>query len=262
MESKQLKYLLNEIGGIVHSMNTIIVSLTLMDDTDIAVPDSLGISWKPSNLALSKKRARNYACKSAYVYVAENLFNYLTEISKDPLWAYKDINFGTNDNNEKKADRVASFLRRIGSISEEMIVLSMLLCHWRNRIVHGMSSNARLSKSQIEFLTKNNDEMYKSLHHFSPIRALENFDNNKVTLKDVSTLSTIVIKCCKVVDTHYLNGISSMESSIICQNLRLAHEDFKQIYTQPKSDKRKRQIQTWIDMYYPYLSTEQKDFLI
>ncbi len=137
-----------------------------------------------------------------------------------------------------------------------MVALSVLLCHWRNRIVHGTVSNARLSKSQIDLLTKKNDEMYNYFHHFSPLMALDNFENNKVTLKDVSTLSTIVIKCCKAVDEHYLKGISSMDSSTICHNLQSSNKEFKQIYTQPESDKRKRQIQTWINMYYPYLSSQ------
>lgn len=55
MESLELKNTLSEIGAIVHSINTIAVSLSLMPNEGVSVPESLNISWKPSNIELSKK---------------------------------------------------------------------------------------------------------------------------------------------------------------------------------------------------------------
>ncbi|UPT70423.1 MAG: hypothetical protein M0D53_15245 [Flavobacterium sp. JAD_PAG50586_2] len=93
MESLEFKKLIDKIGNTVHSMNTIAVALSIMPLEGFEVPKSLDVSWKPTQIEDSKRRARNFAGKSAYVYVAENLFEYLDEISKNPIWKYSNINF-------------------------------------------------------------------------------------------------------------------------------------------------------------------------
>ena len=82
METIEFKKLIEDIGNTVHSMNSIAVALSVMPNTEFKVPENLDVSWKPKNIEQSKKRARNFAGKSAYVYVAENLFEYLDNISK------------------------------------------------------------------------------------------------------------------------------------------------------------------------------------
>lgn len=259
MESIELKKMITEIGNTVHSMNTIAVSLSLIQRENVCIPDGLDISWKPTNIENSKRIARTFACKSTYVYVAENLFEYLDSISKNPLWKYADTNFKGED---KKANKVYSFLKKIPNIDHELIILAELLCHWRNRIVHSSSSNAGLSKRKKEILSSNNDKIYKLYHHFDSLSALEHFETKKVTLKDVSTLTTVVIKCCKAVDEHYFRGISEPFHLSECANTIKSDVDFKKIFYQPKSKKRNRQINRWIELHYPYLSTDKMNSLL
>lgn len=258
LETIELKKLLNEIGNSVHSMNSIAVALSLMPN-NIVIPDGLDVSWKPKNLEQSKIRARTYAEKSTYVYVAENLFEYLNAISKNVFWAYPEINFSGT---EKKAIKVHNFLSQIPDISEEMANLSELLCHWRNRIVHASSSNASLSNKKVQQLNSVKDVVYNTFHHFDTTIALENFDNKKITLKDVSTLTTIVIKCCRAVDRHFFKGIIDIHDFAKYKSMLLANPDFEIICKQPISKKRERQISKWIKLNFPYLKMEKQNKLI
>lgn len=240
-------------------MNTIAVALSLLPNEGVEIPSGLDISWKPKELEQSKLRARNYAEKSTYVYVAENLFEYLNEISKNPLWIYPNINFVGE---EKKAIKVYNFLTQIPDISEEMAILCELLCHWRNRIVHSSSSNASLSSKKRQLIISKRADLYESFHHFDTTRALSNFENKLITLKDVSTLTTIVIKCSRAVDIHFFNGIVQIKDFTEYKTMLLSNLDFQLICKQSLSEKRTRQIDKWIKLNYPYLETEKLNKLI
>jgi len=239
-------------------MNTIAIALSVLPD-DIKIPDGLDISWKAKNLDVSKSKARNFAEKSIYVYVAENLFEYLNKISTNVLWAYPQINFSGD---EKKANKVSNFLSQIPGISEEMVNLSELLCHWRNRIVHASSSNASLSSKKRQQLLLARDSIYGSFHHFDTATALSNFDKKLITLKDVSTLTTIVIKCCRAVDEHFFKGVIGIQDYTTYKSMMLTSTDFSLICKQSKSLKRKRQITQWIKLYFPYLNEEKQNRII
>jgi hypothetical protein len=240
-------------------MNTIAVALSVMPDKEVEIPNGLDISWKPKELGQSKLRARNFAEKSTYVYVAENLFEYLNEVSKNPLWIYPTINFAGE---EKKAIKVYNFLNQIPDTTEEMVILCELLCHWRNRIVHASSSNASLSSKKRQQLINNKSAIYESFHHFDISIALNNFDNKRITLKDVSTLTTIVIKCCRAVDIYFYSGIIQIKDFTKYKPMFLSNQDFQLICKQSPSEKRIRQINKWISLNYPYLETERLNKLI
>lgn len=250
METNELKNLIKDIGNTVHSMNTIAVALSIMPETNFEIPQNLDISWKPKEIDQSKIRARNFAERSSYVYVAESLFEYLEKISKNSFWGYPNINF---KGEEKKAIRVYKFLSQIPNLEIEMVILAELLCHWRNKVVHESTSNADLSSKKKDLLIKKKKAIYDTLHHFDTEIAIENYINKKVTLKDVSTLTTIVIKCCRAVDKYYFEGIAEIKDFSKYKSLILENESFKQVYSQSESEKRSRQIEKWINLNYYYI---------
>lgn len=251
MESLELKNFLKDIGESVHSMNTIAVALSYLENE--IPPKGLEISWNPKSLKTSKLKARHYAESASYVYSAENIFEYLEKISKNPLWNYKDINFLGD---EKKAIKTYNFLSQIPDITKPMAIFCELLCHWRNRIVHLSISNADLSNKKKQILIENATDIYAKFHHFDIEQALTNFKNKKITLKDTSTLITIAIKCMRTVDEHFQKGISNIELSKL-KNYILEDKNFITIYNQTPSVKRTRQIKKWVGVNYPYL-TEKK----
>ena len=257
MESIELKKFLKEVGESVHSMNTIAVALSYLPDKGkIEVPKGLDISWEPKNIKNSKFKSRNFAERSSYVYSAESLFEYLEGISKNPFWFYSDINF---NGEEKKAIKVFNFLSSIPNIDKEVAILCELLCHWRNRIVHMNISNASISSKKRDYLKEKRDVIYKKYHHFDIKQALENFDDKRITLKDASTLITIVIKCARAIDKHFLQGISAGFSTVELIDTFKTDKSFDNIYKQGDSTKRNRQLSRWLEVNYPYLPAAKKE---
>ena len=151
METSQFKRFLDELGGSVHSLNTIAVALSKLSDSNSEIPDGLDISWKPNNLETSTIKARTYAEKAALVYCVESYYEYLSQISTNPFWTNPEINL---IGDEKKADKVYNFLTQIPSIKVEEKILAEFSIHWRNRIVHKYTSKASLSSKKTDQLLK------------------------------------------------------------------------------------------------------------
>jgi len=256
METTELNKLIREIGDSVHSMNTIAVGLSKLDKDNCDIPDGLDISWKPKELEFSKAKARSYAERSAIIYAVESFFEYIQKISENPFWNHPEINF-TGD--EKKAERVYNFLDQIPRVSDEMKILSELACHWRNKIVHASASKAKLANEKIGRLRQLKDYVYENYHHFDINLALENYENKRITLKDSSTLITILIKSVRLIDGFFFEEFSLTKSINTIKSNLYRQLDFIIIMKQQDSDKKDRQIKTFINMTYPFLSDNQID---
>jgi hypothetical protein len=259
METIELKKLLREIGDSVHSMNTIAVGLSKLNCKNCDIPEGLDISWEPKKLDISKIKARNYAEKAAIIYSVESFFEYLKAISENAFWIHPEINF---EDGEKKSNRVFNFLEKIPKISDEMKILAELACHWRNKIVHDGASKAKLSNEKIGILRKLKDCIYENYYHFDINVALENYENKRITLKDASTLITILIKTSKLIDEFFFTEFSlEISMGLIIKKLN-EQENFKIIVKQQNSDKKARQITTFIQMTYPFLKKNEIDAII
>jgi len=261
METLELKKLLREIGDSVHSMNTIAVGLSKLKIDNCDIPEGLDISWKPKDLDKSKKKARRYAEKAAVIYSVESFFEYLESISTNPLWIHDEINFKGDD---KKAQKVHNFLSKIPAIKRknEFLILSELACHWRNKIVHSNASRAKLSSNKIDKLKKMKEYIYDNYHHFDIDLALKNYEEKKITLKDSSTLITFLIKSARLIDEFFFRELSlDNSSSKLVYNI-YEKSDFIRIFKQQDSEKRDRQISTYIYMNFPFLDSKYLEKII
>lgn len=265
METPEFKKLIREIGDSVHSMNTIAVGLTKLTKDNCDIPEGLDISWKTKDLETSKTKARNYAERAAIIYSVESFFEYLEKISKNPFWTHSEINFisviliNGKAENVTKAERVYNFLSQIPGITAEMTILSELACHWRNKIVHASASQAKLAPEKIGKLRQLEETIYDNYCHFKVLTALENYDDKRITLKDSSTLITILIKSARLIDEFFFHEFSLEKGLETITKTLLNKEDFVKIIKQEKSAKRQRQITTFIQMNYPFLTQEQLD---
>lgn len=260
-EKPQTKYLtnfLNEIGHSVHCMNTIAIALSNMTNNP-TIPENMNISWKPNDVELSSKNSRRYAVKSSIVYGVESLYTYLAIISENPKWLKSNKSF--NDRREKikssdkykdisKAEATVRLLKDITTIQKEWIILVELLCHWRNKVVH--ISNANISKKSKQLLLEKEEDFYKNCHHFSVKEALNNFDHNKFTLKDVTTLLTITIKTVRLIDEEYIKFINMQDIDEIIG--RVTDGEFKKICKQDNSKKKTRQLVKWLTINCRFLT--------
>lgn len=258
MKTSELKKFDGEIGRSVHSMNAIAVALSKLTVENSSVPDGLEISWSPSNLDVSKRTSRSYAQKSSIVFSVEAFFDYLETISKNSLWPNPNINF---QGELKKAEKVSNFLGQIRTIPTEVRILAELACHWRNRIVH-LGSNACLSSSKTDSLLESRDHIYDNYHHFDVVIALENFEHQKMTLKDSTTLTTMLLKSAHYVDAYFISELNDEARipSIVEYLIQLS--PFQIILGQDESKKRTRQIQRFIQTNLPFIQSEIMDKLM
>ncbi len=254
METLEIKRLIKEIGESVHSMNTIAVGLSKLNDKNCDIPKGLDISWRPNDIETSKIKSRNYAERAAIIYSVESFFDYLKMISENPFWSHPEINF---IGDEKKAIRVYNFLNQIPSIRDEVKILAEFACHWRNKIVHSSASKAKLANDKIGKIRQLRDYIYNNYHHFDINIALENYENKRITLKDVSTLITILIKAARQIDEFFFREFNFNKSiKTIGENLK-TKECLENVFKQQESNKRHRQIRTIIKMSYPFLDSSQ-----
>jgi len=255
-----LNKLLDEVGGSIHSINTIAVSLSHISSTTVA-PDGLNITWKPVNVSAASKNARRFAIRSALVFHAEMLFEYLSDLSKDAFWKASGKNFNIPLNSQdSKARRVSAFCKDIPGIEREWLILTELMCHWRNKIVHA-KSNAQISASNRKFLLSQSRQISKNYYHFDVEKAIDDFRADTVTLKEVTTLTTFLIKCCRAIDAHYLS-LANNSSADEISNVILENREFKVITKQPSSPKKSRQVRYWVEMNYSIFNEEVVNSLI
>lgn len=257
-ETKYLKFVLNEIGYSVHNLNTIAVALSNLPANSVPNP-ALNIKWEPKNLEQCCIASRRFAVRSSLVFAVEALFEYMSNISDDEMW--KKLNFGLDFKtklpvNDSKARRFSEFCKSIPGIEKEWYLLVELVCHWRNRIVHASTSHAGLSSSDKRFLESKSSFLYDNFYHFDVIKTLEDYDADRVTLKEVTTLITFLIKCCRKIDEHYISSISCLSNHIYSEVLD-NDDQFCRLRKQVNSTKRTRQIMKYIEIKLPYLSAEK-----
>ncbi|MFH4832314.1 hypothetical protein [Vibrio diabolicus] len=259
-KSVYLQNLLDEIGGSINSLNTIAVSLSHLSPSSVA-PSGLNITWNPVNVSVSAKNARRFAIRSSVVFHAEMLFEYLSELSKDPFWASSGLNFNVPlKSKDSKARRVSAFCKTIPDIDREWVILVELMCHWRNKIVHA-KSNAQISSKDRQYLESKAQEIHDNYYHFDVNKAVEDFRADKVTLKEATTLTTFLIKCCSAIDTYYLSFVkNASEADVI--NILSKEKEFLVLTKQSNSPKKIRQVKAWLNMHYGMLSSDMIDGLV
>ena len=199
-----LKRFLKKIGQSVLFINTIVVALSNLSKTEIEKIEKikkiekdggLSIYWQPKESKDEMddllKNSRRYVLSSSLVLVQDSLIDYVNALSR-----IRNVN--SKDNAVDKIKATFIFAQKEQEIPKYWFPMLVLLVFWRNKIVH--NSDSRYPKEYKEILIDSFDEI-KSNHASIDInKTLENFDNNKITLKDFSTFISIAIKSVKIFD--------------------------------------------------------------
>lgn len=195
MKTPALKSYLNAVGRTVHYLNTVVVGLAGVETEVCKKPESLDVSWNPSDPKTSSRSARAYVLKSSIVFLAAELSEYVNELLKLPVCALhlsKDLN---------KAERFKSLASHLGISDADLVVGPLLIIHWRNRIIHH-NSNARLTNAEKDQLNEAASEISEKYKNLNPALTLDHFENGTPTLKDVSSLIAMSINCAKAMDAQ------------------------------------------------------------
>lgn len=194
MPTPALQPFLDSTGRIVHHLNSIVVGLSAVE-TGVAVkPTTMDITWSPNDLRASSRQARAFALRSTLVFLSEELNSYL-----DLLTTFPGINRSSDWESKSKTDRLLSVWRLLSLEENYILVGALLVGHWRNRIIH-RKSKARLTDAQRAIFVNAAGEIGESFKNLDPMKTIEAFDKDMPTLKDVSSLTAMVIRCVKKLD--------------------------------------------------------------
>ena len=250
MESLGLKNFLKSIGRPIHSLNTICVGLSGVEQGLCKKPEKLTIAWEPKDLTTSARMARLFAIESSLVFVEESLLQYLRYIISHPATP-QDIK-NLDDKNFTSAEKLEKLSEIVKPEKIYWTSITLLLIHWRNRIIHH-HSKAKLSKKHIKILEENKKTIKAEHANIDIEKTINNFENKKITLKDISTIISVTIKYVRQID-EYLQVESDSKENVEfwIKYLKLKNEYNKLFYTN-KNNKFKKYKQ-FFNTYLPFIS--------
>lgn len=194
MQTPALRQFLDEVGKVVHHLNSIAVGLSAVERGVAKKPAALDISWNPADAVASGRQARSFALRSTIVMLSELLGEYIAQVARFP--SCKGLLLPAKGEREQKIEAIADFF----SVADaELILGPLLIVHWRNRIIH-RRSNAGLTRAQREQFISRKEVLVRSYKNLDPTLLLEHFDCNSPTLKDTSSLVAMTINFVKAVD--------------------------------------------------------------
>lgn len=195
MPTPALQPFLDATGRIVHHLNAIVVGLSAVEAGTATKPATMDVTWDPRDPRTSSRQARAFALRSTLVFLAEEINVYL-----DQMTTYPGIGRPAGWDVKSKAERLLAVWTQQNLDEDFVLAGTLLVGHWRNRNVH-RKSKAGLTEAQRKLLVCASEEVGRSYKNLDPTRTLKNFDGDVPTLKDVSSLTAMAIRCIKKLDS-------------------------------------------------------------
>jgi hypothetical protein len=246
MESEGLKEFLSTVGDAVHSVNTICVGLTSVRSGKAVKPDDLTIGWSTSDPKNSASKARSFALKGSLVFVEEALLKYLDFLK-----------LCTNENEplrralttEGAADRVAAVTKHLSIERPYWGPMVVLLVRWRNKVVH--NSSGKLTSNQKKVLLDNRVALKKNHADIDIEKTLEHFGENKITLKDFTTLIAITIRYVRALDSSLEPIIDTMYGFGERLKMKGLVSDYNKIFSHTSKSRREAKLNGFLRTHFP-----------
>jgi hypothetical protein len=194
MPTPALQPFLDATGRIVHHLNSIVVGLSAVEAGTAVKPATMDITWAPNDPRTSSRQARAFALRSTLVFLSEEVNTYL-----DSLSTFPGVKRPADWQSKSKTERLLAVWRVLRLEDDFILVGALLVGHWRNRNVH-RKSNARLTEAQRKLFLDAASDIRKDFKNLDPQRTLNDFEKDIPTLKDVSSLTAMTIRCVKRLD--------------------------------------------------------------
>ena len=198
--------MLRDIGKAVFELNTAVVGLDAVEN-GYEKPKNLDISWAPRDQKIAARESRRFILESVMVRVSEVINQFVTTVSKLPR--FKDVQ--KDSGSDTSVSKEISMIATTALDDDDYLVPGVvLLVHWRNRIVHP-NSNAKLTYQQRKILLKYKKiiaERYKGL---DISELLNHFENQRPTLKDVSSMISMTINLARKIDLTLQQDLTKAE---------------------------------------------------
>lgn len=208
--SQALADFLQVVGESVADLNTIAVGLAAITQ-DHQKPEGLNISWNPKDPVIAARKARKAAVHAAMVVSTEALGQYVRAVTNLPR--FNALTKAWAERKPKKAsaaERVSELAAQVftgtGTLGREAsydtryrTCCVMLMIHWRNHHVH-TDSAAKLTHHEKQVVRANEERIAKEYAGLSVDRLFADFDANRPTLKDATTLIAMTILDVRAID--------------------------------------------------------------
>lgn len=200
---------LQVVGGAVADLNTIAVGLAAIGQGH-KKPDGLNINWAPKDPLVAARKARKAALHAAMVVTVEALAQYVRAITKLPRFDNLTAEWNSRKPKPSTAERISELTRllfarvtpvvgALGYDTRFRTCCVMLLIHWRNRHVH-YDSNAGLTHQEKSLIHTNEERIRDSYAGLDVDRLLGDFQLNRPTLKEATTLIAMTIQEVRAMD--------------------------------------------------------------
>jgi hypothetical protein len=254
-KSQPLSILLADIGDAVASLNTMVVGLDAVEKGH-EKHEGLDISWGPDDRRAAARKARKFIVEAILVRVFETLFAHMDIISKLPRLGAVVVRWDGKTKRATKIWDVYHFL--LG----ETYLLSgaVLICHWRNRIVHP-SSGAKLLSSQKKLLQENETEIAEKYKGLSVDCLLCHFEEGRPTLKDVSVLVAMTINLAREADKSLSSALTKEDFDAWMDYFDL-NAAIKKVEAESKPEKRASSIRRIFQTRAPMLLTGYEEYYV
>ena len=299
MQSPYLNDFLKNVGDAVHSINTIVVGLNSIKNGTYEKPDDLTITWKTSDNSFSSTRARQFALKSSLIYIEDSLAIYLKDCrtlteneilksilgrtnpqfieSQVELFRFNYPNtfhlFDNKNVKTKSADEKEFLYKHISSEDrlraldeffnfelKYWIPCVVLLLKWRNKIAHRKSAG-KLLPNDIKILEVNSTLIKDNHANIDINKTISNYENNEMTLKDITTFIAITIRFARAIDFQIfksVNNIKIIEEYVKRKNLI---PDYNSIINLKNQKVRKRKFSNFIITNISHLDSASIEYL-
>lgn len=202
-----LKDFLDNIGSTVFFLNTICVGLDRVKKENITKYDEgLRVSWTSKEPVNDAQRARIFANKSSLAFCVSILDQYLKSLNVKPKIIKNESLIAKLDNSNPTGERITSLIDEYEPEFEYWGPSIRLAIAWRNRIIH---SNAKvtLSKLDIDILKSNKKVIFHNHSGLDIEQTLDRYIRNEgPTLKDTSSLVSIIIKTVRFIDSKIIEN--------------------------------------------------------
>ncbi len=212
------------IGPSVHNLNTICVGLEQIENNNYKKPETLTISWKSQDPITDASRARRYAINLFLIAAIDAIENYISSICSVEQFISSKVVYKVENAVGIREQVKELFVEVKGnsSIKPYWVPSIRLLIAWRNIIVHKSKAKVVLEIADKKALECASKEIYKLHSKTNIYRTLIRFEaKEQPTLKDFSTLFTILLKAFKTFDEVVSDAISAKTvKELIKDNLR------------------------------------------
>ena len=201
-KSQPLTAFLSNVGGAVVSLNTVVVGLDAVENGHNK-PDGLNISWAPTDKRAAARKARKFVVEAVLVRIFEALFEHTRTLAS--LCQFDGIK-SVWDGKTSRATKIWEIYRYVVG-ENHLVAAAVLVCHWRNKIVHP-ESGAKLTPAQKNLLRRDEAEIAEKYKNLSVDCLLCHFDEGRPTLKDVSVLIAMTINLVRAADVATASTLS------------------------------------------------------